>query len=195
MFKMSKEKKNDNEEIKDTEEIISEEEEISEEVEVEEAEVAEEAAPSEPTAEDKLAELENRYLMLSAEYDNFRKRTAKEKEALYADAVADVSSKWLDIIDNIDRAIDSSKDINESNYEQIAQGIELIGKGAGDILTKIGITEIECERGTDFDPNLHEAVMHIEDEELGEQQVSQVFKKGYIYKDKVIRHTVVQVAN
>lgn len=195
MFKMSKEKKNDNEEIKDTEEIISEEEKISEEVEAEETEALEEEAPSEPTAEDKLAELENRYLMLSAEYDNFRKRTAKEKEALYADAVADVSSKWLDIIDNIDRAIDSSKDINESNYEQIAQGIELIGKGAGDILTKIGITEIECERGTDFDPNLHEAVMHIEDEELGEQQVSQVFKKGYIYKDKVIRHTVVQVAN
>lgn len=195
MFKMSKEKKNDNEEIKDTEEIISEEEEISEEVEAEETEALEEEAPSEPTAEDKLAELENRYLMLSAEYDNFRKRTAKEKEALYADAVADVSSKWLDIIDNIDRAIDSSKDINENNYEQIAQGIELIGKGAGDILTKLGIEEIECERGTDFDPNLHEAVMHIEDEELGEQQVSQVFKKGYIYKDKVIRHTVVQVAN
>ncbi len=140
----------------------------------------------------KVEALEKRYMMLFAEYDNYRKRSNKEKENLYADAVADVSSQWLAILDNIDRALESIKD---SNDEAVVKGIEMIGKQAADVLSKIGISEIECQRGTAFDPMLHEAVMHIEDDSLGEQEVASVFQKGYIYRDKVIRHTVVQVAN
>ncbi len=134
-------------------------------------------------------------MSLFAEYENFRKRTAKEKEQLYADAIADVSSSWLQVVDNIERAVNSAKDINETNYEQIAAGIDGIAKGALDIIAKLNIQEIEAERGTAFDPNFHSAVMHIEDEELGEQQIAQVFQKGYIYKDRVIRPAMVQVAN
>ncbi|MCQ2482531.1 MAG: nucleotide exchange factor GrpE [Clostridia bacterium] len=140
-------------------------------------------------------ELEKRYLSLYAEYENFRKRSVKEKEALYADAVAEVSSNWLLLLDNIDRAITANKDVTADTYENVIQGVEMLGKQAQDIIAKIGIEEIECARGTEFNPELHEAVMHIEDEELGEQQIANVFQKGFIYKGKVIRHAVVQVAN
>lgn len=158
--------------------------------EVNEAEVEED-----PETEDKAAELEKKYMMLYAEYENFRKRTAKEKEQLYADAVADVSESWLQVVDNLNRALESTKDINESNYEQIRTGIEGIAKGANDIIAKLGIEEIPAERGMAFDPNFHSAVMHVEDDSLGEQEIAQVFQKGYIYKERVIRHAVVQVAN
>lgn len=163
--------------------------------EVEETPVDETEAPEEESADDKAAELEKKYMSLYAEYENFRKRTAKEKEQLYADAVADVSEAWLQIVDNIDRALDSAKDINETNYEQIRTGIESISKGANDLIAKLDIKEIPAERGMAFDPNFHSAVMHVEDDELGEQEIAQVFQKGYIYKERVIRHAVVQVAN
>ncbi|MBO4636716.1 MAG: nucleotide exchange factor GrpE [Clostridiales bacterium] len=145
--------------------------------------------------EDKTAELEKRYMALFAEYENFRKRSAKEKEDLYASAIATVTKDWLAVLDNIDRALEQSKNADEASVEKVVQGIEMIGKQAGDVLTKLGVKEIECGRGTPFDPNLHEAVMHIDDEELGEQEVAAVFQKGYIYKDRVVRHAVVQVAN
>ena len=142
-----------------------------------------------------LEEEKNRYLYLYAEYDNYRKRTQKEKENLYSDAVAKVTGEFLGVIDNIDRAIDSSKNADKDSIDKIIQGLEMVGKQSYEILTKIGVEEIPVERGTKFDPNLHEAVMHIEDEELGEQEVAQVFQKGYMYKERVIRHAVVQVAN
>lgn len=157
-----------------------------------EQEAAEESAEA---SDDKTAELEKRYMALFAEYENFRKRSAKEKEDLYASAVANVTKDWLGVLDNIDRALDAGKNADESSVEKVIQGIELIGKQATDVLSKLGVTEIECERGTKFDPNLHEAVMHVDDEELGEQEVAAVFQKGYIYKDRVVRHAVVQVAN
>ena len=172
---------------------VAEDEEIifgDEAEEVNEAEVEEE-----PEVEDKAAELEKKYMMLYAEYENFRKRTVKEKEQLYADAVADVSESWLQVVDNLNRALESTKDLNENNYEQIRTGIEGIAKGASDIIAKLGIEEIPAERGMAFDPNFHSAVMHVEDDSLGEQEIAQVFQKGYIYKDRVIRHAVVQVAN
>lgn len=186
---MAKEK-NSSEEIENEEILEDVAEETTEEIVEEESveEIVEETT-------DKIAELEKRYMNLFAEYENFRKRTAKEKEQLYADAIAEVSSSWLGVVDNIDRALESAKDINETNYEQVAAGIEGISKGAKDIISKLDIKEIEAERGTAFDPNFHSAVMHIEDEELGEQQIAQVFQKGYIYKDKVIRPAIVQVAN
>lgn len=200
------------EENKDEEILNSKEEETAEEVSAEEAvsenkekeetaeetEETEESAEAEEAAEDsgnKQEELEKRYMSLYAEYDNYRKRTQKEKENLYADAVADVAKEFLSVIDNIDRAVETAKGADENSIDKVIEGIELLGRQAGDILNKIGVEEIKTERGEKFDPNLHEAVMHVEDEDLGEQEIAMVFTKGYMYKGKVIRHVVVQVAN
>ena len=200
------------EENKDEEILKEQEEEVSEEAKAEEnaasaeeteetadgAEEKEESAEAEEAAEDsdnKSEELEKRYMSLYAEYDNYRKRTQKEKENLYADAVADVAKEFLAVLDNIDRAVETAKDADENSIDKVIEGIELLGRQAGDILTKIGVEEIKAERGEKFDPNLHEAVMHVEDEDLGEQEIAMVFTKGYMYKGKVIRHVVVQVAN
>ena len=200
------------EENKDEEILKEQEEEVSEEAKAEEtaasaketeetadgAEEKEESAEAEEAAEDsdnKSEELEKRYMSLYAEYDNYRKRTQKEKENLYADAVADVVKEFLAVLDNIDRAVETAKGADENSIDKVIEGIELLGRQAGDILTKIGVEEIKAERGEKFDPNLHEAVMHVEDEDLGEQEIAMVFTKGYMYKGKVIRHVVVQVAN
>ncbi|MCR4775153.1 MAG: nucleotide exchange factor GrpE [Saccharofermentans sp.] len=200
------------EENKDEEILNSKEEETAEEVSAEEAvsenkekeetaeetEETEESAEAEEAAEDsgnKQDELEKRYMSLYAEYDNYRKRTQKEKESLYADAVADVTKEFLTVIDNIGRAVETAKGADENSIGKVIEGIELLGKQAGDTLAKIGVEEIKAERGEKFDPNLHEAVMHVEDEDLGEQEIAMVFTKGYMYKGKVIRHVVVQVAN
>ena len=200
------------EENKDEEILKEQEEEVSEEAKAEEtaasaeeteetadgAEEKEESAEAEEAAEDsdnKSEELEKRYMSLYAEYDNYRKRTQKEKENLYADAVADVAKEFLAVLDNIDRAVETAKGADENSIDKVIEGIELLGRQAGDILTKIGVEEIKTERGEKFDPNLHEAVMHVEDEDLGEQEIAMVFTKGYMYKGKVIRHVVVQVAN
>ena len=180
------------------EEAAPEEKETEDTVKETEAEETEESSEAEEAAEDsdkKSEELEKRYMSLYAEYDNYRKRTQKEKENLYADAVADVAKEFLAVLDNIDRAVETAKGADENSIDKVIEGIELLGRQAGDILTKIGVEEIKAERGEKFDPNLHEAVMHVEDEDLGEQEIAMVFTKGYMYKGKVIRHVVVQVAN
>ena len=141
------------------------------------------------------SELEARYMSLYAEYDNYRKRTQKEKDNLYADAIATVTKEFLTLIDNLDRAYEGAKKSDETSLDKVIQGMELVGKQAKDTLTKIGVEEIPAERGTKFDPNLHDAMMHVDDEELGEQEIAMVFAKGYKYKDRVIRHAQVQVAN
>lgn len=182
-----------NENIEDIDNEETVEEEVSEEVEAEEVDTEE--FPDGEDEDERVAELEKRYLSLYAEYENFRKRSVKEKEALYQDAVAEVSSSWLTLLDNIERAITANKDVTADNFENVVQGVEMLGKQATDIIAKIGIEEIACERGTEFNPELHEAVMHVEDDSLGEQQIANVFQKGFIYKGKVIRHAVVQVAN
>lgn len=166
----------------------------TEEIEEDIAEEAEEM-PEEAPAENEENETEKRYMALFAEYENFRKRSVKEKENLYSDAVLSVTGQWLGIVDNIERAVASAKNADENSVESIVKGIEMIGKQVEDILNKLEIKEIDAARGTPFDPNLHEAVMHIEDPELGEQEIAQTFSKGFIYKDRVIRHAVVQVAN
>jgi len=140
-------------------------------------------------------ELEARYMSLYAEYDNYRRRTQKEKENLYSDAVASVTKEFLTLLDNIDRATEGAKKADESSLDKVIQGMELVGRQAQDTLSKIGVEEITAERGTKFDPNLHEAMMHVEDDELGEQEIAMVFAKGYKYRDRVIRHAQVQVAN
>lgn len=180
------------------EEAAPEEKETEDTVKETEAEEKEESSEAEEAAEDsdkKSEELEKRYMSLYAEYDNYRKRTQKEKENLYADAVADIAKEFLAVIDNIDRAVETAKGADENSIDKVIEGIELLGRQAGDILTKIGVEEIKAERGEKFDPNFHEAVMHVEDEDLGEQEIAMVFTKGYMYKGKVIRHVVVQVAN
>lgn len=154
------------------------------------AEVKEEAK-----ADDASSELEARYMNLYAEYDNYRRRTQKEKDNLYADAIASVTKEFLTLIDNLDRATEGAKKADENSLDKVIQGMELVGRQAQDTLSKIGVEEIPAERGTKFDPNLHDAMMHVDDEELGEQEIAMVFAKGYKYKDRVIRHAQVQVAN
>lgn len=175
----------------------------AEEAKAKEADAKEAEADEEDDDEDELpadnaeavSDLEARYMSLYAEYDNYRKRTQKEKDNLYADAIASVTKDFLTLIDNLDRATEGAKKSDENSLDKVIQGMELVGRQAQDTLKKIGVEEIPAERGTKFDPNLHEAMMHIDDEELGEQEIAMVFAKGYKYKDRVIRHAQVQVAN
>ena len=128
----------------------------------------------------------DKYLRMMAEYDNFRKRSAKEKEGVYADAYADCIAGILPILDNLERAAAFDQ------LEGLKKGLEMTAKAFADALEKMGITEIETKV---FDPNLHNAVMHVEDESLGESEIVEVFQKGYAKGDKVIRYAMVKVAN
>ena len=129
---------------------------------------------------------EDKYLRMMAEYDNFRKRSVKEKEGAYADAYSDCIANLLPILDNLERA--SSSD----NFEAVRKGLEMTVKAFDDAMEKMGVTEIETKV---FDPNLHNAVMHVEDEAFGESEIVEVFQKGYTKGDKVIRYAMVKVAN
>ncbi len=135
------------------------------------------------------AEANDKYLRLAAEYDNFRRRSQKEKENSYADAYADALKEILPIIDNLERAT-AFKD-----NDKVSEGLELTLTQFKTALEKLGVTEIESAPGTAFDPNLHNAVMHEENEEFGENQISEVFQKGYIRGERVIRYAMVKVAN
>jgi len=106
-----------------------------------------------------------------------------------------VSKEFLAIVDNIDRAVESTENMTDMSAEKVAEGITMIAKQTTAVLSKLGIEEIQSEKGETFDPNFHEAVMHVEDDSLGEQAIAEVFQKGYICKGKVIRHTVCKVAN
>jgi molecular chaperone GrpE len=142
-----------------------------------------------------LSDIKDRYMRLLAEYDNFRKRTQREREALYSDAVADVSKEWLLVLDNVERALSFSCQATEESMDHMSEGVAMICKQAGDVLAKLGIEEIPGDVGVPFNPNLHAAVAHIDDDSLGEQCIAQVFLKGYKKGDRVIRHSLVQVAN
>lgn len=131
---------------------------------------------------------------IAAEFDNYRKRTAKEKEALYSDAVSDVVGAFLPVLDSIEKAVDACKKEGSSDMA-IREGVELINRQVKEVLSKLGVEEIKAV-GMDFDPELHNAVMHIEDAAYGKNVVVEELRKGYIYKDKVvIRHSMVKVAN
>lgn len=142
-----------------------------------------------------LSDVKDRYMRILAEYDNFRRRTQKEREGLYTDAVADVTKEWLLVVDNVERALSFAEKTEDGNADKLSEGMLMICKQAGEVLTKLGVEEIPGEIGSSFDPNLHAAVTHIEDDSLGEQCIAQVFLKGYKKGDRVIRHTLVQVAN
>ena len=132
--------------------------------------------------------LKDRLLRLTAEYDNYRKRTSKEKEGIYTDACTDVLKEMIPVLDNLERAISV-----EGSVEDIKKGIEMTIKGFQTSFEKLGVEEIDASG--EFDPNYHQAVMHIEDENLGTNSIAEVFQKGYKRGDKVIRYTVVKVAN
>ena len=175
-------KKTTSENIENTNEEIKTEE-VAEETEA--AEVEEE----ETIEKEKYDELYDKHLRLMAEFDNFKKRTQKEKEELGAFATVNTIEKLLPVIDNLERAISS---IEEKNT--FSDGVEMVYKQLIEILGKIGVEEIESV-GKEFDPNFHNAVMHVEDEEAGSNIIVEEFMKGYKFKDKVIRYSMVKVAN
>lgn len=135
-----------------------------------------------------LETLKDRLLRVTAEYENYRKRTAKEKEGIYTDACIDVLKEIVPNLDNLERAVEAN-----GSVEDMKKGVEMTLKGFQTALEKLGVEEIETSEG--FDPNLHQAVMHIEDENFDNNSVAEVFMKGYKRGDKVIRHSVVKVAN
>ncbi len=174
---------------------------------LEETKVSEEAAPEntaeneapetvqEPQpdpleeAEKKLQQEHEQYLRLAAEYDNFRKRSQKEKDNLYRDAKADTVEKFLPVFDNLSRALD--QDTADAAYKK---GVEMTMTGLQEILKKLDVT-IYGEPGDIFSPELHNAVMHIEDDNYKEGEIVQVFQKGFKLGEKVIRFAMVQTAN
>ena len=138
---------------------------------------------------DQAAHQEDKYLRLAAEYDNYRRRTTKEKESIWNDAKADAASAFLPVYDNLERALKQ-----ETADEAYKKGVEMTMTQLRSVLEKLGITEI-LALGQPFDPTLHNAVMHIEDESLGENIVAEVFQAGFKLGEKVIRFSMVKVAN
>lgn len=138
-----------------------------------------------------IGEEQDKFVRLYAEYDNFRKRSAKEREGIYADAYCDALSQIIPVLDNLERAAQFNTEEAES---PMAKGLDLTLKSFIETLNKMGVYEIEA-LGKEFDPNLHNAVMHIEDETVGENTVVEVFMKGYKKGEKILRHSMVKVAN
>jgi molecular chaperone GrpE len=151
-------------------------------------------AEKEPTALEKaeqlLKEANDKFLRTLAEYDNFRKRSQKEKEAAFGDSKASVLAELLPVMDNFERAV-SNKDASLEDYQK---GIDMIFGQFNDIFAKLGV-EAFGEKGDEFDPNIHNAVMHIEDENEKENTVVDVFSKGYRLGDRILRPAMVKVAN
>lgn len=145
--------------------------------------------PAEPSAEMLLKAEKDRYLRLAAEYDNYRKRSSKERENIYQDVRADTVTKFLPVYDNLARALGQ-----ETCDEAYRKGVEMIMSQLKDILSRMGVTEIEA-LGQKFDPSLHNAVMHEEDETKGEGEIVQELQKGFKMGDKVIRFAMVKVVN
>ena len=168
-------------------------EEVTEEVTNEATEEAHEEKDPLEEANEKLAEAEDKYLRLYAEFENYKKRTQKEKDARYADAVIDSVAEILPVLDNLDRAL--AVEVTSEDAKSFKEGVEMTKKQMVDSLLKLGVTEITAV-GEQFNPNLHNAVMHIDDETVGENVVVEEFMKGYIYKnERVVRYSMVKVAN
>ena len=145
--------------------------------------------PKEPDYKAELNGANDRYLRLLAEYDNFRKRSQKEKDAIYGDIRSDVIGKFLPVYDNLARALQQS-----TEDEAFRKGVEMIMAQFNATLEKLGVTRIES-LGQTFDPKLHNAVMHVEDAEKGENEIVEVFQDGFMIGEKVIRFAMVKVAN
>lgn len=141
-------------------------------------------------AQKELDAQKDQYLRLAAEYDNFRKRSQREREAAFNDTRATVLAEFLPVIDNFERAAQNK----EAGYEDFQKGIDMTFQQLMEILKKLGVEAFGAQ-GDAFDPNIHNAVMHVEDEALGESIVADVFSKGYRLGDRILRHAMVQVAN
>lgn len=178
---MAKDKKKTSEEP----EVIEKEETVTEEA----AGAADERDAVIEELNKKLLEANDKYLRTVAEYDNFRKRSQKEKEAIFSDSKTDIVSKFLPVIDNFERASAA-----ETDLESYKKGIEMTVNQLLEVFTSLGV-EAYGAKGDEFDPNIHNGVMHIDDENLGENVISEVYMKGYKMGDKVIRHATVIVAN
>ena len=165
------------------EEIVKEEEAVEEK--------AEETEKEEPQndLEKELEKLNDKYLRVVAEYDNYRKRTQKEKEAIYPEAKASVTALFLPVLDNLERALSAA-----SEGDALYDGLKMIMKQFETALEGAGVEHIEAV-GQKFDPNLHNAVMHIDDDSFGENEVVEEFQKGYKIGERIIRHSMVKVAN
>lgn len=190
------------------EEEILENEEINDTAEEETVEEAEEAVAEEPETEkekgsffkkkekkdkkdEKIEELTDRLTRQLAEFDNYRKRTEKEKASMYTIGAKDIVEKILPVVDNFERGLATVEHLEDDPF---AEGMNKIYKQLVKTLEDMGVTVIEAV-GQEFDPNLHNAVMHVEDEEAGENIIVEEFLKGYKYKDIVVRHSMVKVAN
>ena len=183
---------------KNQNETPGQEQEVLEEQAEQTAETAQEPEPQTETdpllaelesMKDQMAQQEDKYLRLAAEYDNYRRRTAKEKDSIWNDAKADAAVAFLPVYDNLERALKQ-----ETADEAFKKGVEMTMTQLKTVLEKLGITEIPA-LGQTFDPNLHNAVMHVEDENFGENTVCDVFQAGFQLGDKVIRFAMVKVAN
>lgn len=176
---------------KKEEEMI--EETVETEAAAETAAEAEAEKTNEEILEEKLKEQSDKYVRLYAEFDNFQKRSQREKDARYADAIIDAVAALLPIGDNLERALQT--EVESEDAVKLKEGVEMVMKQFEESLTKLGIKPIAAQ-GEQFDPNLHNAVMHIEDETIDDNTVVEEFMKGYIYKDeRVVRHSMVKVAN
>ena len=142
--------------------------------------------------DEQIAELTDKVKRQLAEFENFRNRTEKEKSQMYMVGAKDVSEKLLPVVDSFERGIKSIKEEEKDN--PVASGMEMIYKQLMSALTELGVTPIEAI-GKEFDPNFHNAVMHVDDEELGENIIVEELQKGYQYKDVVLRYSMVKVAN
>ena len=162
-------------------------EEIAPEAETAEETPAEE--PASPTPDELIAAEHDKYLRLAAEYDNYRKRSQKEREAIFRDVKADTITKLLPVYDNLERALKA-----ETSDEAYKKGVELTMTQLCDIFDGLGVKAIDAV-GQKFDANLHNAVMHVEDEACGEGEIVEEFQKGFVLGDKVIRFSMVKVAN
>jgi len=142
--------------------------------------------------DEKIEELTDRLTRQMAEFDNFRKRTEKEKSQMYEIGAKDIIEKILPVVDNFERGLDAVKE--EDKEDPFIQGMEMVYKQLMTVLGELGVKPIEAV-GKEFDPNLHNAVMHVEDENFGENIIAEEFQKGYVYRDSVVRHSMVKVAN
>ena len=154
-----------------------------------EPETTEQAISEAEQLRQELAEEKDRYLRLAAEYDNFRKRSQKERESLYTDLRAETVGKFLPVYDNLERALNQP-----TADEAYKKGVEMTMNGLVEIMQKLGVTAFG-ETGEVFDPSRHNAVMHIEDESLDENVIVEVFQKGFLIEDKVVRFAMVKVAH
>ena len=183
---MDKEKKNEN---KEKEEIKEQPEKKNDVKNEREANKEKELNEQISKLKDELEDVKDRHTRLIAEFDNLKKRSAKEREGLYNSIIGDIMSSLLPVIDNLEKATEA-----DSKDEEYKKGIELVLKQFKDVLNANGVKEIEAV-GQPFDPELHEAVSMIKDENLGEKIVAQEYRKGYMIGNKVIRHSMVVVAN